>query len=92
MALGSKRLDVPGLAYKNAPAVSINSIQTGLLRKLVPLEGEARRKVHISTISSPKSVIQGCIEKEFYTLSIEIRTVNVVIKYYFGLKKRVFER
>ena len=70
--------------------MSVNSIQTGLFRKLVQLGGGREGKCpgslfgYISTISSAKSVILGCIKKEFHTL--RYRYLNVVIKYYFGLK------
>ena len=61
------------LKSKNAPAVSVNSIQIGLFRKLVRLGGRGEAEspalfTYISAISSAKSVIQGCIEKEFHTL------------------------
>ena len=50
--------------------------------------GKCPWSLFASTINSAKSVIQGCIEKEFHTLLIEI----LVIKYHFGLKKQIFER
>ena len=85
------------LAYKNTPAVSVNSsIQTGLFRKPVRL-GRGRGEkcprflfAYISTISSAKSVIQGCIEKEFHTLSIEI--LKCCNKILFRIKKASFRK
>ena len=77
--------------------MSVISIQTGLFRKPVRLEGRARWKVPallvclcISTIRSIKSVIQGCIEKEFHTLSIEI--LKCCNKILFRIEKASFRK
>ena len=53
-------------------------------------ENLANDIAYISTISSAKSVIQGCIEKEFHTLSIEI--LKCCDKIFFQIEKASFRK